>query len=260
LMLNRFPVCRFAALMAMAAVSLLSPGVAGDVPHLTDTSTVGYSPRYVVAIERITVDDMKLHDTLDILLTTNGMELGGFDFKFGMPGSIAEIVEVLPGELIDSCGWEYFHAAPVRTDTSGRYPDILWQAVGLARMMPSDSEPRCFGSGGPVSLMRLVVSSGEMFVIPDTTIPVFFFWEDCTDNTISGVRGDTISFSSAVIDYFPVDLAEAGGVFPTRFGAPRQCDKPGMAGRNRRQTVFHNGGIEFRLDLGSEADDTSGAE
>ncbi len=211
---------------------------------------------YIVSIERLTVDDMKLYDTLDVTVESFGRSLAGFLFKVGTTSSFAEIVEILPGEVADSCGWEFFRALQVNTIDQPELPPDLWRVTALAKLSADTTQPLCYGFDRPASLMRLVVSSAHMSRIPDTTAPIFFFWQDCRDNVISDAAGDHLFVSKRVFDYFPVDLPSEKDVFPTRFGAPHQCFNPNIKNAPRRLVEFHNGGVEFKLDLGHAAVDT----
>lgn len=215
---------------------------------------------HVVSIDRVAVDNMQLHDTISIRLQAGGAELAAFDLRFGIANSYIDILEVLPGELLDSCAWEFFHARPAMTAGTEGYPSTLWKVVAMAETIPDSTRPVCYGLEREVSLVELVVASAEGVQVPDTAIPIFFYWETCSDNTFSGLSGDTVSISTMVVDYFDLILPESPELFPTRRGAPNQCVAPRVRDRILRQIEFHNGGVEFKVDLGldSAPDDSTG--
>jgi hypothetical protein len=204
------------------------------------------SARIILRVEKKYIVNRRIYDTIDISLESFGRPIAGFDLKFGTDSPYLDIVKVLPGKFYDSCGWQFFTAHPVlRTGKQG-FPRQLWQAVALAKMMSDTLQPRCYGLDSETSLLRLVVSNEHALQMPDATMPIFFFWEDCTDNVMSGQSGSELVISLNVIDYFPVTLPEASGIFPTRRGAPRNCVNPRSQFKPLRIIEFNNGGIDFR--------------
>jgi len=210
-------------------------------------------PRYIIRIDRLEIDDMKLRDTLLITVETFGRTVAGFDLKIGSASPFINIERVLPGEINDSCDWEYFKAIPVAIPGDDmNYPSELWQAVALAKITPDTTEPVCFGFEREASLLKLVVANDHVLQTPDTTAPIFFFWEDCSDNSLSDATGSSMIISNKVFDYFGSEMSDSRQLFPTRRGAPRQCISPNAPNKPLRLIDFHNGGVLFRLDLGEE--------
>jgi len=205
------------------------------------------APLYTVTIEQLLVDDMRVNDTLSVFLRTDGVPLAGFDLKLATVGDFFQIVEVLPGEIHDSCNWEFFNARRAQGVAVDGKPVSIWQTVALAEMLSGKGGPACFGLEREASLLKLVVTSEFGSLVPDTALPIFFIWEDCSDNTISGKGGDTLALSRRVIDYYQSEAHITGNPFPTVTGAPRDCIKAGTINRPQRRVDFINGGIEFRL-------------
>jgi hypothetical protein len=208
-------------------------------------------PRYIIRIDRLEINDMKLEDTLMITVETFGHTVAGFDLKFGTSSPFINIDRVLPGEINDSCDWEYFKATPMTVPGDDmNYPSELWQAVALAKITPDTSAPVCFGFERKASLLKLVVSNDNTLQTPDTTAPVFFFWEDCSDNSLSDATGGAMIISDKVFDYYGSEMSDNGQLFPTRKGTPRTCINPKARNKPLRLIDFHNGGVLYRLDLG----------
>lgn len=201
--------------------------------------------RIIVRIESRTVLGRRINDTLDVTLESFGSQIAGFDFKIGTNTRYLNIIKVLPGRIVDSCRWELFSARPVGTDTLPDRPSQLWHAVGLAKMFIDSTTPTCFGFDTVASILRLVVSNEHILQMPETTAAIFFFWEDCRDNTLSGRSGRSLAISSHVLDFYPVDLPEAKGALPTRRGAPNQCIVPSKPNVPIRRIEFRNGGIQY---------------
>ncbi len=206
------------------------------------------SGHYVVSIQRSTVREGKPTDTLAITLNSFGEPIAAFDLKFALESPYLDIVEVLPGEICDSCEWEYFKARQINTAEKENYPRTVWQAVGLAKLGPGKAKPRCYNFERPASLVKLVLAPGLYRRIPDTVAQVFFFWEDCTDNTIANMSGNVLAISAQVFDYYgnSAEKTNSTALFPNRTGAPNQCVDPAAQNKPRRLIEFHNGGIRFR--------------
>jgi hypothetical protein len=241
-----------------ATVFLFCQTMAGeDIRTVEDApdSVVIEPVRSIIRCQRVLVEDMRINDTIDITLESFGMQAAGYDLRFGTDSRLINILEVLPGKISDSCGWEYFSANEIRAANKDNYPRTLWRVVALSKITPDTVKPECLSMDGENSLVRLVVSNEHMAVVPDTTAPIFFFWENCSDNSVSDESGISLLVSGKVYDYFGVELAEGRDLLPTRMGVPRQCVKQGAANKPQQVLEFHNGGVEFRLDLG-EGDST----
>lgn len=204
---------------------------------------------FVLSVERLTVHRGRILDTLDVTLESGGNLLAAFDLRLALESRFVEILEILPGEILDSCSWEFFNAQAEDGSVRENYPRSLWHIVALAELIPDETRPHCYGIGRRASLLRLVVSSEHVDLAPDGTAAIFFFWERCSDNSIAGVTGNMLSVSAKLFDYYGVGDYESDALFPTRLGAPEQCIDPSVKNPPRRRIEFHNGGIEFLLQL-----------
>ncbi len=237
-----------AGLLAAASGSADSGG--GPDPAAFDT---GSAPCCVVRIDRVLVEDMRLHDTLDLLVEAGGFEPAGCALKLATHSPFIDIVEILPGELIDSCNWDLFRARQVAPPPTG--PPELWQLTVLAQGVSGRKEPLCYRFDRPASLARLVVSSVHLGSVPDTAAAIFFYWESCRDNVISDRVGASILVSDSVYDYLPIPFDTERDQFPSRYGTPPECIRPGLANPPRRLIRFHNGGVEFRVKIEKPGED-----
>lgn len=219
--------------------------------HATVEAATADSLRMIIRIGKLYVTNRHIDDTIPITLESFGGNIAGFQLKFGTDNPYLDILKVLPGELEDSCAWEYFNAKPVNTALKPGYPRTLWQAVALAHMVGDTTKPKCLGFNREVSLLRLVVSNQRVLQMPETTAAIFFFWESCADNVTSGESGENLSMSASVFDFFPVGLPDPTGQLPTRHGAPRDCVNPRAVNKPKRQIEFYNGGVDFRYSLDS---------
>jgi hypothetical protein len=235
-----------AILLCLAGVSLSQ-----DTVKKTEPSGVAMpvAPVYVVGIDRITVTDGRLEDTIALTLDSSGSQAAAFELEIGIESRFVHIDTILPGEIIDSCRWHFFNSRPVRSRSEQDSQVLLWQVVGIARTMPGADAPTCLGLPRKASLARIVVSSPPSVDIPDTTASIFFYWDDCTNNSIASPSGDTLAVSARVFDFYGNVVAETDSLFPNRTGTIDDCIDPSRRNRPLRVIDFHNGGVEFRLDV-----------
>lgn len=199
-------------------------------------------------IETVTVDDMSLDDTLDVTIDASGFDLAGFSLRIAVSAFQVDILEVLPGEVVDSCGWNMFTARPAVSSGIQPSPHDVWQISGLARGMADTAGPPCYAFDRPATLARLVVSSSHLPSVADTSAAVFFYWETCRDNVLSDTRGLSIMISDSVAFTVPVPLGTERERFPTVFGAPPECTSSRAHAAPRRVVDFASGGVIFRYD------------
>lgn len=221
-----------------------------SLPPMPDTSSlsVDTSP-YQIRIQQLLVTDMRLNDTLDVTFNSHGRPVGGFDLKIAIDDPAIDILEILPGRMYDSCRWEYFSARRLETPPREGIPRQIWQVVALSQVIPDSIQPLCFAADSDISVLRMIVSNEHQAATDDRTIPIFFFWEDCSDNSISDRSGNQLFISRRVHDYTGRLPDSSAPLFPSRFGAPLQCVNPAVRFPMKRLIDFHNGAIEFRLDI-----------
>jgi hypothetical protein len=225
-------------LSGLAHGGTLAAAIAPDT--LADTS------RIIVRIEPRTIFSRRINDTLDITMESFGAKVAAFDLKIGLDNPFMRIAGVIPGAVIDSCGWQFFNAKEVKSKDPESHPGQLWHIVALAKMVSGDStKPDCYGSRGAPSIARIIVSNEHVLQMPETTAAIFFYWEDCTDNCLSGMSGQNMLISASVVDFFPVSFLEGRHALPSRRGAPNQCIIPGKPNVPKRRVEFRNGGIRY---------------
>jgi len=234
------------------------------------TDSLSKSPAYPnFSIETGTLGAYKSVDTLDIMLSTAGYPIAGVDLKIGLDSYAMEILEVLRGELPDSCEWEFFDTKSSIDQGKEGYPRSIWQVIMLAEFMPDSVRPTCHSFNRPVSIARLVVmlNTDRARIMPDTLFPIYFFWEDCSDNTVTNISGDSLIMSLVVDGVASTDSFSVGAghvqpagttparyiSFPSRLGAPDACINPKARNKPTRRLVFQSGGVK----VGNMIDTTS---
>jgi hypothetical protein len=244
----------FFSLCLLASGVGIAKGV--DSTHTLDSvvdEPAVVDPRYVVRIESVgTGAERRSHDvdTLDVSLQGFGKGIGGFDIKIGIDNPELHILEVLPGELIDSCHWELFTPRKTTNLPTTQLLLEVWQVIGLSQTIPDSAGPKCLGFDREVSLMRLVVQNGPRdigetlnWLDKNHVLHVFFYWEDCTDNTISTESGDTLCVSLRVFDDWSREISDKRPLFPSRTGVPRQCISSQNQNKPQKLVDFYNGVI-----------------
>ncbi|MCX6833582.1 MAG: hypothetical protein NTW07_00360, partial [candidate division Zixibacteria bacterium] len=231
------------------------------LPSRPDSAQAGLSSQKhcVIQISSLLVDDMKLDDTLDLTVEANGIEIGGCVFKLAVANNIVDIVDILPGELVDSCRWDMFDAHQITTNDEAA-PREVWQITTLTQGVSGRKKPVCFGFDRPAVLARLVVSSAHRPSVADTTAEIFFYWESCRDNILSSREGASVLVSDTVLDVVPAIYTTERGTFPTRYGSPANCVSPRAKYPPRRLVDFRNGGVTFKFNGGPGASDSSVAK
>lgn len=222
---------------------------ADSTPSLSESDA-----HYIIRIDSLTVDDMTLFDTLDVILESGGHDVGGFMLKFGFSSKYLQLLEVIPGEIPDSCNWDLFRSIPINTAGREGLPDVLWQVTALAKSTLDSTRPVCYGLDRPASLFRVILSSASLSEVPDTAAPIFFFWEYCRDNILSDPSGDRMMVSDTVIDLYLADPQARSDEFPTRTGTPQSCIHPRRKNAPTRRIEFRNGGVEFKFSLGKASE------
>jgi hypothetical protein len=210
-----------------------------------------------------TITIEKTHDTyqghyefVSVTIEDNPIEMGGFDFLIAYDASALTPMEVLPGQFIEDCGWEYFtYRFGWQGNCGGTCPSGLLRIVAIAELNNGPNHPACFKppDADPHELFKI-----KFYVTNDRTfecmyVPIKFFWIDCGDNVISSVSGDTLwidvkiyGFEENLLwdedddDEFPEDARPQG------LGAPDIClnpdpDKPSAI----RCITFKFGGIDI---------------
>ncbi|MBI5267016.1 MAG: hypothetical protein HY851_07260 [candidate division Zixibacteria bacterium] len=218
------------------------------VPAVMDL-TVADSARYSIRIERCTAAPTNVLDTLDVTIESFGHRFAACQLKFGTNSQAVDIIAVLKGEIIDSCKWEYFRAERIDTRGKSNAPRTLWSVTALSQFMPDSVKPVCLGFDRSGTIVRLVVAGAPNVTIRDSVAPIFFWWEDCRDNTVSDTTGNLLYVSSQVQDSLDSGRMDTTRAFPTRLGTPDQCIKARLANHPQRRIEFRNGGLRFEAKL-----------
>ncbi|MGD8922342.1 MAG: T9SS type A sorting domain-containing protein, partial [Candidatus Zixiibacteriota bacterium] len=227
---------------------------------VTATDACGLQTVEVICVdveidECVHVQIEKVHNTLqghiesvDINLNGSGKPLGGFEFLISYDASVLTALTASPGQLFESCGWEYFtYRYGVDGNCTGACPSGLIKIVGLAETNNGAYHPGCFFDGmvGTLASMEFLVSNNRNYECQ--FVPIEFFWDDCADNTFSSMAGDTMWISREVYGFELNNITDNSYGFPGKYGAPDLCLEGGGPGKPTpfRCVDFTNGGIDI---------------
>jgi len=145
------------------------------------------------------------YENLQVTIENGGcLQIAGFDLLIGYDASALTFVQATAGELLTDCGWEYFtyRYGPDGNCESG-CPSGMLRLVGLAETNNGPSHPSCYGpsDGGVYTLADLtfLVSNDRTFECQ--YVPVYFYWLDCGDNSVSNIDGDSLIIDSRIYNF-----------------------------------------------------------
>jgi hypothetical protein len=193
---------------------------------------------------------------ISITIENSDLAMGGFDLLIAYDASALTFIEATPGQLLEDCGWEYFtYRFGMQGNCGDACPSGLLRIVAIADINNGSNHPGCFG---PPEFGYDPFEMAEMkfYVTDDRTyqcqyVPIYFFWDDCGDNAISNVSGDTLYLDRAIYDFegnliwdeqdddeYPEEVRTPS------VGAPDYCLN-GYKVRPIRYIDFWNGGVDI---------------
>jgi len=211
---------------------------AGNI--FSEDSTKADMTYYKITIESESYSFGQLIDTIDIDIESAGKPIGGVDIKIGFDSPALEILEIIPGEIPVSCRWKFFNTRDVSFKTSGEAPLGVWQILAMADFGGDTVRAICYGFDRKASIAKLVihVDRSQIDLETDSLLQIFFYWQDCGDNTVTNISGDSL-YLSAKLD----DKKSAPRALPSRIGAPASCINPKAQNKPVRGVGFESGGV-----------------
>jgi hypothetical protein len=166
--------------------------------------------------------------------------LGGFDLQIVYDSSAMSLVGAASGPLLDSAAWEYFSFRQGEIQPGLRAVRL----VAVADISNGNVHPNSFlvGKTGQLATVQFRMSSDSAYQCH--VMPLRFFWNDCGDNGLSSISGDTLYLSQEVRDYDGTLLLTPPALGTTD-GAPDYCFGAGGAAAPVRQVTFAHGSVAF---------------
>ena len=200
-------------------------------------------PYYKITIESESYYLGQLIDTINIGIESSGKPIGGVDIKIGFDSPALEILDIIPGEIPDSCRWKFFNSRDMSSRNSGDSPTGVWQILAMAEFGGDSVRSVCYGFDRRASIAKLIihVDRSQIDLETDSMLQIFFYWQDCGDNTVTNLSGDSlyISLNSA-------NKEDTLRVLPSRTGAPASCINPNGLNKPVRGVGFESGEVRIR--------------
>jgi len=144
------------------------------------------------------------YETVSITIENSDLEMGGFDFLIAYDASALALPEATPGQLLEDCGWEYFtyrHGAD--GNCGDACPSGLLRIFAIAETNNGPNHPSCYGPPDydphELAEIRFLVTNDRTFEC--MYVPIYFFWTDCGDNTVSSMDGEVLYIDHAIYDF-----------------------------------------------------------
>jgi len=178
------------------------------------------TPRAAISIEKTHGTELGMPEYISINLnpypaqTVDSLEIAAFDFLFAYDPNVATFVSAEPGQLLQNCPWEYFE---YRADTLG-----FVRVIGVANTTNGIANPTCLAnSPGELVLLTFQITGDTTYQCQLS--PLYWWWNDCGDNTVSGAFGDTLYVSNRILAASWGQSIQNNHEFPSQYGAPTIC-------------------------------------
>ncbi|HSG98563.1 MAG TPA: cohesin domain-containing protein, partial [candidate division Zixibacteria bacterium] len=188
-----------------------------------------------------------LGETAVVALATQAYrtDLGGFELLVTYNGQALTLTSVTEGSVITTQGWEYFTSTVYNAGSV----DATVRVIGIADLNNGANHPNgsTFAPGASLALLNFQTPTDSSYF--GAFLPIRWIWQDCGDNTLSNLTGDTAFISRSVFDYYGssgnpwtnyrTPLTDTLASLPSLGGAPLLC------GAGARGVDYLNGGIWF---------------
>lgn len=179
-------------------------------------------------------------DTVAVRVDAGGTEIAAFDLTFAFDASAFTIDTALPGDFLDSCGWEYFalRKSPL---CPGPCPSGRVKVVALAEFQRRGEGSICHLPDSGATLIKFVIRRAAQ--TPAFADPALrFFWIDCGDNSVASVSGDDLFLAGSVVepDLAPLPML-SDSAFPNFTGPLADCFTGGAVNAPREKLALING-------------------
>lgn len=182
--------------------------------------------------------------TIDINLDRYGAgpAFAGFKFLINYDTQLLTLVGAAPGALIDCSAWEYFSY-----QTDGLAPEVVCvRLTAIADLPGNGDQPSSYLAGRSGTLARLQFLAASDTAYDCYFFPVNFYWNDCADNSVSSLAGDSLYVVKDAKDYYYWSTSVPPTSLPSVYGLPDSCLAGPIAGATPgRQLSFRHGGVDF---------------
>jgi len=144
------------------------------------------------------------YENVSITIENSQYDFEGFDFLIAYDASALAAVSVTAGQLLEDCEWEYFtYRFGVNGNCGDACPSGLLRIVAMAETNDGPHHPQCYGPPDgyqyELAVMKFLVTNDRNFECQ--YVPISFFWNDCGDNSISGMGGEILYIDNIIYDF-----------------------------------------------------------
>ncbi len=169
--------------------------------------------------------------------------VSGFSILIGYNPQVLTLVDVVKGQTLTNCGWEYFtYRTSINSGCTDSCPSGLIRVVAIADINNGNSHPTCYNYYG-LSLAYLtfqVAASADLMSFS----PISFYWKDCGDNVLASVAGDSLFLAKSVYGLYDTLPLPTPSTLPSLNGTPESCAS--MPGKTAvRRVNYQSGSIRI---------------
>jgi hypothetical protein len=182
--------------------------------------------------------------TVDIKFNGGTYEMAGFDFLISFDEKVLSFVDADAGEFFNRCGWGLYSYR--YNDVDGSMANVSTgyiRLIGSANAENAD-DPECFLPTAGETLVSMIFKMTAGCKHRCQSVPLRFYWNDCSDNTILLRSGNTLAMSRMVYDHNGTVLTQTKYELPGIFGAPNNCFEGGPPDQTRL-IDFYSGGFDM---------------
>ncbi len=183
------------------------------------------------------------YDTIEVQINSSALKLKGFALKIATQSQFVHIDTIIAGDFFNECGWEFFNTREIISDFTAENYIQAWQIIGLSEIFPDSISPVCYANETKQSLAKIVISRNKYSQPIDSLVPFFFLWEDCADNTLSGMSGNELFVSNQIFKYFENQPQFEKNQFPSTQGVSQKCLNKSSLNAPVKAVDFMHGGI-----------------
>ncbi len=186
---------------------------------------------------------------------------GSLEFLIDWNHNALTLAGVSAGDFLENNGWEYFTFRFGNQCGSG-CPDLSVRIIAIGDMNNGAVHPTGYTnvSAGSNEIARLHFQVFEGRNLQCAFIPVSWRWDDCGDNALTSVYGDTVFISSNVFEidssaaekqgtkekeFEYIEITDSQREFPTLTGAPDSCSNAFISLATLKRISFYGGGIQI---------------
>nr|MBN2276419.1 T9SS type A sorting domain-containing protein [candidate division Zixibacteria bacterium] len=158
----------------------------------------------IVKIEKTHNTHQGQYENVSITVENSSYPIGGFDFLIAYDNSALTAAGAYAGQWLEDCDWEYF---TYRFGSNGNCGDAcpsgLLRIIAMAESNDGGNHPDCYGppDADVYELARIQFLVTNDLNMNCQYVPIYFFWDNCGDNTFSSQEGDYLYIDNRIYNF-----------------------------------------------------------